>query len=133
MALDQSGSKLALLTRTSSENFLRLYEAQNSKMSRSTSHTVTLMPSQVHGLPLEVSTAAFSPDGIYIAVARRDNRTHVYDSRYLDRLLYDFRHSGRSRASPGHDSYGVTQVEWTQSPLTNSLGLITGGMDGMYI
>jgi len=119
----------ALSTRANSENILRLYEPQRGRDSSKAIKKVVLVPSRTERL--EINTAAFSPDGLFLALARNDNRTHVYDSRRLDKILYDFEHLGESRTSPGCRSFGVTHVEWTQSS-RNRLGLVTGGNDGMH-
>ena len=78
-----------------------------------------------------VNSASFSPDGIYLAVARNDNRVHVYDSRMLERgLLHEFEHNGPSRVSPSKTSFGISGAQWIQSLSSNRLGLVTGGNDG---
>lgn len=78
----------------------------------------------------EVNVATFSPDSIYLTVARNDNTTHVYDSRMIERgVLYDFKHRGKRRTNPGSDSYGVVEARWIMSR-SSRLGLVTGGDDG---
>jgi WD40 repeat protein len=78
----------------------------------------------------EVTCAAFSPDGIYLAAARSDNRTDIYDARNIGRgVIHVFEHSGPSRGSPGSESYGVVEAVWVESP-SRRLGLVTGGNDG---
>ncbi|THV05579.1 hypothetical protein K435DRAFT_961069 [Dendrothele bispora CBS 962.96] len=128
LAIDSVGQRLALLTCTSSENILRLYEPQRGKDTGKALSKVLLEPSGTDH-SLEANIALFSPDGLYLAIGRNDNRVHVYDSRRLDKILHNFEHSGVSRTSPGRSSFGVTYAEWTQSP-RNRLGLVTGGNDG---
>ena len=80
---------------------------------------------------LLTSTTSYSPDGLYLAIARNDNRTHVYDSRMLSRgVLYDFVHSGPSKARPGDQGYGIVHAEWVETR-SRRLRLVTGGEDGM--
>lgn len=79
----------------------------------------------------EINCAAFSPDGIHLALSRNDNHTHIYDSRKLNRLLFDFEHSGPCRKSPGSESYGVVHAEWVERDSRRlPVGLLTGGHDG---
>jgi WD40 repeat protein len=81
----------------------------------------------------EVNRAKFSPDTIYLAVARNDNVTHVYDSRMIGRgVLHAFKHSGAARNIPGSDPYGIMEAYWVDTP-SRRLGLITGGTDGMLL
>ncbi|KAG6905134.1 hypothetical protein DXG01_004645 [Tephrocybe rancida] len=82
------------------------------------------------GIEGEISKAAFSSDDIYLAMGRNDNHTHVYDSRYLGRLLFDYEHHGPPRTNPGGDSYGVVKVQWVDEDSVLPFGLITGGNDG---
>lgn len=79
----------------------------------------------------EVNSASYSPDGIYLAIARSDNITHVYDSRMLGRgPLYGFEHDTRINP-PGGDMYGVIDAQWVE--VAGALGLITGGADGTIL
>ncbi|KAF6761646.1 WD40-repeat-containing domain protein [Ephemerocybe angulata] len=130
MAVGPSGSNLFLVTREDgSTPILRLYDIQR-KMGRA-QETITMEP-YAAGLEGEVHDASVSPDGIYIAFGRYDNRTHVYDTRYLPRdgsPLYDFRHDDNSlKTHPGDDAYGVMKLEWIMSG--SRLALLTGGGDG---
>jgi len=80
----------------------------------------------------EVNVATFSSDGIYLAIARNDNVTHIYDSRMLEKgVLHTFEHLGPCRTSPGSESYGIVQAQWVESA-SRRLGLVTGGDDGEY-
>ncbi|KZV82745.1 hypothetical protein EXIGLDRAFT_626630, partial [Exidia glandulosa HHB12029] len=82
-----------------------------------------------------VSSAAFSPDGILLALGCSDNSTYVYDVRFLEEdaptPVARFRHD---RKIGTERSYGVTCVEWAPSRgLMSSqcgYGLYTGGSDG---
>ncbi|KAF8637653.1 hypothetical protein AX17_002721 [Amanita inopinata Kibby_2008] len=78
----------------------------------------------------EINGISLSPDGLYIALARNDNRTHVYDARMLKKgKLFEYEHKGISLTSPGYSSYGVTKAQWAESS-EGRLTLITGGSDG---
>ena len=75
----------------------------------------------------EINGLAFSPDGdgLYLAIARSDNSCHIYDSRFLDRVLHCCRHEN----TVGHEpSYGVVDPQWVEN--THSPALVTGGADG---
>ncbi|ESK97840.1 wd-40 repeat-containing protein [Moniliophthora roreri MCA 2997] len=133
MTLSPDGTTLALFTCTETQNFLYLYDAAH-KQERPTS--ILTLPKITPPLnPYNdeqgaVNCASYSPDGIYLAIGRSDNHTHIYDSRMLGRgVLYDFEHTGPSRASPGTSSYGVNSVGWIESR-HHRLGLVTGGSDG---
>lgn len=131
----RSGSTLALATRTTKEsedgqhtvNHLRLFDIRRNDGKAIQSIPLAEFPRSVQG---EVSAATFSPDNYYLAFARSDNRTQVYDCRNLSKgILYDFRHTGTARMSPGNLSYGIVKAEWVESS-TRRLGLVTGGDDG---
>ncbi|KIK71038.1 hypothetical protein GYMLUDRAFT_235419 [Collybiopsis luxurians FD-317 M1] len=135
LALDSSGERLAICSvrkdndamvvndnSDSTENILRLYDVRRKNGSQPI-HQITLERSGVN-------SATFSPDGIFLAVARADGRALVYDSRFLgEGELCDFEHNGPSAVSPQHSSYGITHAEWRNLP-NNQLGLLTGGPDG---
>ena len=76
----------------------------------------------------EFNRLTFSPDGdgLYLAIARSDNSCHVYDSRFLDRVLHYCRHADSVGYEP---SYGVIDPQWVQG--THRAALVTGGADGM--
>lgn len=76
----------------------------------------------------EVSRATFEPGGIYLALARSDNTTHIYDSRYLNRVLAVFPHEEGD--TPLKEKFGVVEAHWATSFDTKKLGLLTGGTDG---
>lgn len=84
----------------------------------------------------EVTSMAFSPDGILILVARNDNEVHVYDSRYLGEgenarpLMYV--HDGDDKTI-GTSRYGVQGAEWVDGWGGLGLGIVSGGQDGMFI
>ena len=67
---------------------------------------------------------------IYLAVARNDDVTHVYDSRMVGKgPMHAFEHVGAGRNIPGSDSYGIVEAYWVESS-ARGLGLVTGGTDG---
>jgi WD40 repeat protein len=79
----------------------------------------------------EVNCSSFSPDGMYLALARNDNCTHVYDRRMWDRgVIFEYRHGGESKAASQKDVYGVVKAQWVQSQATRRMALVTGGEDG---
>jgi WD40 repeat protein len=79
----------------------------------------------------EVNNSSFSPDGMYLALARNDNRTHVYDQRMWDRgVIFEYIHGGESKAASQQEVYGVVKAQWVQSQATRRIALVTGGEDG---
>jgi WD40 repeat protein len=83
----------------------------------------------------EVTTAAFSPDGLLLACARNDDAVHVFDVRRLTRPIAQFSHDGGRDANEGtgKGQYGVTQVRWVQEHrrgVGRGLALVSGGGDG---
>ena len=87
---------------------------------------------KVHHHQPRVNTLTYSPDGIYLAVARSDNKTEVYDSRFLTRgPVYDLKHSDPPAGFDGDGLYGVYKAEWLQDP-SDRLQLVTSGADGSF-
>ncbi|KAG6821210.1 hypothetical protein H0H93_004031 [Arthromyces matolae] len=125
------GCMLALMTRGEErKHSLHLFDIRRSEPQAMRSLDLLAFPPDIEG---EVNSAAFSPDNVYLAIGRNDNRIHVYDVRYLDRLLFDYEHHGTPRTNPGDDSYGVTKVQWVNEDFSHSIlpfGLVTGGHDG---
>ncbi|KAF9466108.1 WD40-repeat-containing domain protein [Collybia nuda] len=129
MGISPDGTRLALLTCGADQiHYLRIYDVAHGLYSDSMKIQLELFPSSIEG---EVNSANFSPDGIYLALGRNDNHTHVYDSRMLNRLLFDYEHCGSSRVSPGSESYGVVQTQWVDTNTRRlPTGLYTAGNDG---
>ncbi|KAJ2934858.1 hypothetical protein H1R20_g2278, partial [Candolleomyces eurysporus] len=129
IAIDSLGTKLVLATRVSnSSGVLRLYDIQRKEFKKA--HTkITLEPYR-RDIEGEIHDAVLSPDGVYLALGRHDNRTHVYDSRFLGKgVLYDFRHDNfATKTAPGSESCGVMKVQWVTNG--SRLGLVSGGSDG---
>ncbi|KAF8074958.1 WD40-repeat-containing domain protein [Lyophyllum atratum] len=134
IAVTEDGGRLALLTCRESSNSLRIYNIRNKAPNAILSLELEPFPVRynVEKEPIEgeVNSAAFSSDGIYLALGRNDNHTHVYDSRWLNRLLFDYEHYGPCRTNPYHDSYGVVKVQWVNKEAAMPFGLVTAGHDG---
>ena len=126
------GALLALCTRGAERShMLRLYDIRSKNADAIRVIDLEPFPADIVG---EVNSVAFSPDGIHLALARNDNHTHIYDSRKLNKLLFDFEHSGPCRKSPGSESYGVVHAEWVEGGSRRlPVGLLTGGHDGASI
>lgn len=77
-----------------------------------------------------INQVSYSSDGVYIALARSDNSVHIYDSRFLDRRLYNFKHERPSEGTLDDEKYGVYQIQWMDCPNTGRTGLISAGADG---
>ncbi|KAF9563074.1 WD40 repeat-like protein [Agrocybe pediades] len=114
LSLNASGTMLALSTRArENTHILRLFDVTRNL------HKPTF------------SCSAFSPDEIYLAVARNDNHVHIYDLRYLtEGPLFDYTHSGESKVDVPTNTYGVVKVEWLHSEQTRRMVLVSGGEDG---
>ena len=77
-----------------------------------------------------VNHARFSPDAIYLALARHDDVVHVYDCRMIGRgVLHAFEHTNAHRRVHRTDCYGVVDLQWRESR-ARRMGLVTGGADG---
>lgn len=125
-----TGSRLAVQSNApDGPPILRLFDVRRGLAHPS--HTITLekFDASAQTIPhsFDINDIVFSPDGdgLHLAVARSDNSCHVYDSRYLDRVLQYCRHDD----SIGYDtSYGVVNAHWVQG--THQRALVTGGADG---
>lgn len=128
LAVDKTGHSLVIATEASkSDHFLRQYDAR--RRLKRTQTKVELQPFAGAGRA-EVNQLSFSPDSVYIAVARSDNMTHIYDSRFLSHgPLHVFVHDGEQQTA--EDSYGIVEAQWVEGK-TCGLGLVTGGNDGMF-
>ncbi|KAF5390163.1 hypothetical protein D9757_002895 [Collybiopsis confluens] len=117
LALDDLGERLAILS-VARENDAMVVDGESDN------------PKTFFDYRADVNSAMFSPDGIFLAVARINGSTLLYDSRFLGNgALHDFCHDGPSAVFPQHCSYGITHAEW-RNLSNNQLGLLTGGPDG---
>ena len=108
---------------------METYELGNRK--KAAAHALELDPWPRNYRSPRVNWTSYSPDGIYLAVARSDNRTQVFDTRFLGRgLLYDFEHDHSAEATQVDNLYGVYKGEWLEDPRAG-LQLLTSGADGM--
>jgi hypothetical protein len=111
------------------KHILRLYDAKRKNGSAvETVHMESFAAdASVDG---EVNSISISPDGIYVAIARIDNRTHVYDSRNIKKgKLFEYEHTGPSLLRPGSAPCGVPRAVWAETEYSR-LTLISGGIDG---
>jgi len=131
LSLDSTGATLALSTRApDNKHLLRVYDTRRG-LPKAT-YLMELEPFPIRDdFEGEVNNASFSPDGMYLALARNDNRTHVYDRRMLGRgVIFEYGHDGESKAASQKDVYGVVKAQWVQSYATRRMALVTGGEDG---
>ena len=80
----------------------------------------------------EVRAVSFSPDGLFLAVARSDDELHIYDSRFLGRSrapMRRFLHWGEDCCLTG-DRWGIVDAVWVDGWCGKGLGVVTGGSDG---
>ncbi|PCH33569.1 WD40 repeat-like protein [Wolfiporia cocos MD-104 SS10] len=128
MAIAESGDILAIATEAANDtHYLKLYDVR--RLMKRVAQKVELDPYESEeGARFEVNSLAFSPDGIYLAVARNDNTVQVYDSRFLNHgVLYSFAHQGAAAVS--RESFGAVKASWV-SGTPRGVGLVTGGTDG---
>ena len=122
-----SGSALVHTSRgPNRKHILRLYDVRRKNGSAVETFHMEAFSENING---EVNSILISPDGIYVAIARNDNRIHVYDSRnFKNGKLFEYKHNG---ASPGtHEPFcGIPCARWAETAY-GRLTLISGGMDG---
>lgn len=70
---------------------------------------------------------------MYLAVARSDNVTHVYDVRFLTsrHVLYELPHLPADEGMKDLTQFGVPKIEWLEDP-HYGLGLVSAGGDGSF-
>ena len=122
---------MALITRRDDHiHPLHIYDIRRSDPKVTVSIELVPFPPSIDG---EITCASFSSDGIYLAMGRNDNCTHVYDSRFLNRLLVEYKHHGPPRTHPGNHSFGVVKVQWVDEDSVLPFGIVTGGNDGKLV
>jgi len=102
-----------------------LYLFDGQRLSTRPAHTL-----QLDTFQQSVTSMKFSPDGVYLALARDDNTTDVFDARFLSRgKLHAFTHDPGNVLAYTKDVYGVVEAQWVEGHPVG-LGLVTGGSDG---
>ncbi|KAI0963435.1 hypothetical protein AcW1_000514 [Taiwanofungus camphoratus] len=126
MAVDEVGASLMVATE-GPEGSHTLWQYDARRLARRVVQKISLEPFNGSG---QVNRLTYSPDGIYLAVARHDNTIHIYDSRYLKRrVLHALAHDKGTIASEKTTTYGVVEARWVEGS-SRGLGLVTGGVDG---
>ncbi|KAF8914914.1 WD40-repeat-containing domain protein [Mucidula mucida] len=133
MAVSPNGELLALVTApTITKRCLRLYDIKNKHTTAASAIMLEEFDAGI-GHP-QVNSVVFSPGEIQLAVARSDNSLHLYDTRFLTKVLSRFSHLGESKVLPNEsgvrEPYGIVQAEWVKLTQGGKLGLVTGGEDG---
>lgn len=127
------GTRLAHVTCGNNRIFkLSIYDTQTGDYARAQEITLPPFVSNPNnaGVRPSVQQVLFSPDSVYLAVARSDNITHVYDSRFLNQsFLYEFPHGPAVEASEDDKYYGIPKIEWLEDR-THGLSLVSCGADG---
>jgi len=82
--------------------------------------------------PSDVSTMAFSPDDIYLALGRENNKIEVWDTRYISSspMLQLSHFDG---VLPQDETFGIARhLQWVdrRHRFGTGLGLVTGGDGG---
>lgn len=122
---------LALATRGEEENYLRLFDVTGFSKNCVQYVVLEAFPNGISAR--EVSYMTFSPDGVYLALARTDNSVHIYDSRMLGKgVLQKYRHQDLRFVTPENTLYGVTHAQWVTMH-SGQHALLSGGEDGMYM
>ncbi|KAI0694345.1 WD40-repeat-containing domain protein [Cytidiella melzeri] len=84
----------------------------------------------INKLPSSINQVSYSSDDVYVALARSDNSVHVYDSRYITRVLYRFLHDVPTEGTLDDAKYGVYRMQWMDDPNVGKLSLVSAGADG---
>ncbi|KAF8623044.1 hypothetical protein AX15_006550 [Amanita polypyramis BW_CC] len=128
IGLTPDGSTLVHASRgPNRKHILRLYDIKRKDGRAIERLQMESFPTNLDG---EVNSISISPDGIYIAAARMDNRIHLYDSRMLKKgKLYEYEHKGPSLIGPNCISYGVVRAGWVETEHSR-LALVSGSIDG---
>jgi WD40 repeat protein len=118
---------LALATRQESENCLRIFDRFNQDCAQE-----VLLENFSGDVPgREVSCMAFSPDGIYLALARMDNSVHIYDSRMLSKgVMQKYQHEKPRFITKENHLCGVTHAQWV-TKRSGQYAILSGGEDGI--
>lgn len=120
-----------MATRGQENNFLHLFDITG--FGKNCAQEVTLEPFAKRASVREVSCMAFSPDGIYLSLARTDNSVHVYDARMLNKgVLQKYQHQDPRFVSPGSSLFGVTYAQWVVKH-SGQYALLSGGEDGELV
>ncbi|KAH9937578.1 WD40-repeat-containing domain protein [Fomitopsis serialis] len=119
-----AGTFVAIATKPAKRaHTLYLFDGQ--RLNTRPAHTL-----QLDTFQQSVTSMKFSPDGVYLALARDDNTTDVYDARFLGRgKLHAFTHDPGNVLAYTKDVYGVVEAQWVEGHPAG-LGLVTGGSDG---
>ena len=88
--------------------------------------TFTLNQTRISDQTLEIMSSSFSPDGMFLALARNDNEVHIYDIRKIPEAYLELKHERKRHTGP----YGITGCSWVNGLIPGSLGLVTAGSDG---
>lgn len=140
------GNEVALVTSCEDQQFrLSMYDLRSKSYITASRHvTLSRLPRwfedtdethrdpKINKLPSSINQILYSPDGVYIAVARSDNMTQIYDSRFLDRVLYRFRHKPGIEGTVDDMKFGVYRIEWVTHPISGRPSLVSGGADGAF-
>ena len=138
LKLIPTGETLGLCTQAEANlHILRLYDIRRRDSKAVASLDLLPFSSHENDRPEgEMNVATFSPDQLYLAIARNDNYIHVYDRRMLGKYgsepLFEYCHHGEPKTVSQHESYGVVQAQWLQSSWTRRTCLVTGGEDGEH-
>ena len=75
-----------------------------------------------------VSSMSYSPDDMFLAVARDDNLVDIFDSRFLQEPVHTCEHAAGEEGS--EHVYGIACMQWLVHRVGSPYVLLTGGDDG---
>ena len=74
----------------------------------------------------------FSPDGVYLALSRSDNRVHLYDSRMIGKgVMLEYRHESARFIPQSQEVFGIVRAHWVITR-SGQYRLLSGGEDGEF-
>jgi len=75
----------------------------------------------------------FSPDGVYLALSRSDNKVHLYDSRMIGKgVMLEYRHESARFIPQSQEVFGIIRAQWVITR-SGQYRLLSGGEDGEFI
>ncbi|KAG6330431.1 hypothetical protein ID866_8660 [Astraeus odoratus] len=137
MAITPDGSTLALITAGPQNSHpMRLYDIRRSERKAyemeeleggRTQSWSSVDPERSRAELL--TCARFSADGRLLAIARNDNRLHIYDIRALSKgPLCRFEHYDLDVG--GQREFGIIEAVWVEGKDQRRIGILSGGNDG---
>jgi WD40 repeat protein len=113
---------------------LRLYDVRGRHMItpsfRDSERFRPIRQQAVRNLKGLVSSMSYSPDDLFLAVARDDNSVDIFDSRFLQEPVQTCEHAAGEEGS--EHVYGISCMQWLAHREGSPYVLLTGGDDGAW-